>query len=484
MNAEVFETHTGIVVLVGDRAYKVKKPVVTDFLDFSSVERREQVCAREVELNRRLAPESYLGIAHFDNAGQCPAEPVIIMRRHPDSLRLTTLVATDESVGDDVDDHIVRIAETLARFHERAERSPAIDERGTPPEITALWQENLTELGRYGGTILSTERIAEVTRLAARFISGRTELFAERIADRRIVDGHGDLRADDIFCLPEGPALLDCLEFDDRLRHVDCVDDAAFLVMDLEFLGRNDLAAKFRSHYVRLTSGSEPNSLWHFYISYRAVVRAKVDCIRFDQGVTDARSDAQRHLDIALTHLRSGTVRLVLVGGGPGTGKTTLARALSERMKADVISTDDVRRELLESGIIEGSEGVFGGGLYLPDNVNAVYEHTLRRAATALARGRSVILDGTWRDAGQRLRAAKVADEYSCPTVELVCEAPLSEAMDRISRRSGSTSDATPAIAAAMASDDHSWSTAHRIDTTRSLAESVHDAYELCCRAT
>lgn len=478
MNAEICETHTGLVILVGDRAYKVKKPVVTDFLDFSSVERREQVCTREVELNRRLAPESYLGIGHFDNAGQCPAEPVIIMRRHPDSLRLATMAAT----GEPVDDHILRIAEVMARFHDRAQRSRVIDACGTAPEITKLWQENLTELRRYGGTVLSAEGTAEVGRLATRFLSGRTDLFAERVVERRIVDGHGDLRADDIFCLPDGPALLDCLEFDDRLRYVHCVDDAAFLVMDLEFLGREDLAADFMSHYLRLTTESAPESLWHFYISYRAVVRAKVDCIRFDQGIPDARADAQRHLDIALTHLRKGTVRLILVGGGPGTGKTTLARALSERVKAEVISTDDVRRELLRSGSIKGSEGVFEGGLYLPDNVRAVYDHVLRRAATALGHGRSVILDGTWRDPGQRLRAREVADEYSCPTVELVCDTPLLEAMDRISRRSGSTSDASPAIAAAMAADEYAWSDSHRIDTTRSLADSVDQAYRLCCQ--
>lgn len=480
MSVEICETHTGLVVLVGDRAYKVKKPVVTDFLDFSSVERREQVCAREVQLNRRLAPDSYLGVGHFDNAGQGAAEPVIVMRRHPDSLRLATMVAA----GEPVEEHLASIAETLARFHDRAERSTAIDAYGTADKITELWQENLTELRRYGGTVLSEDEIAEVTTLATRFLSGSADLFAERVAERHIVDGHGDLRADDIFCLPDGPALLDCLEFDDRLRSLDCVDDAAFLVMDLEFLGRDDLAAEFMSQYVRLTTGAAPKSLWHFYVSYRAVVRAKVDCIRFDQGITDARTDARHHLGIALAHLRAGAVRLILVGGGPGTGKTTLARALSERMHAAVISTDDVRRELLESGAISGSKGVFAGGLYLPDNVNAVYDQVLRRAAVALTHGRSAILDGTWRDPDHRRRAYAVADEYSCPAVGLVCEAPLPETMDRINRRTAGSSDATPGIAAAMADDEYSWSGAHLIDTTRSVGDCVDELYEFCRQAT
>ena len=379
--AAIRETHTGLVVLVGDRAYKVKKPVVTDFLDFSTSERREQVCAREVSLNRRLAPDSYLGVAHFDNAGQAAPEPVIVMRRYPDSLRLSTMAAAGEPVDDD---HIVRIAEALARFHVDAERSPAIDACARVPAITRRWDENVVELRRYVGTVLSADRVSEVARLAIQFMAGRAVLLAERITDHRIVDGHGDLLADDIFCLPDGPVLLDCLEFDDRLRYVDCADDAAFLAMDLEFVGRKDLADEFISHYLRLTGDPVPKSLWHFYIGYRAVVRAKVDCIRFDQGEAGAIADAQHHLDIALDHLRAGTVQLILVGGGPGTGKTTLARTLAKRMGAQVISTDQVRCELRESGDIDGQEGIVNAGLYSPDKVQAVYDIVLQRAGSGV----------------------------------------------------------------------------------------------------
>jgi aminoglycoside phosphotransferase family enzyme/predicted kinase len=477
--AAIRETHTGIVVLVGDRAYKVKKPVITDFLDFSTPERREQVCAREVVLNSRLARDSYLGVAHFDNLGQAAPEPVIVMRRYPDSLRLSTMAAA----GEPVERHIVRIAEALARFHDEASRSRAIDACAKVPEITRRWEENITELRRYLDTVLSTECLSEVARLATQFISGRSDLFEERIADRRIVDGHGDLLADDIFCLPEGPALLDCLEFDDQLRYVDCVDDAAFLAMDLEFVGREDLADEFTSHYLRLTGDPAPKSLWHFYIAYRAVVRAKVDCIRVDQGAAGAVADAQHHLDIALARLRAGTVRLILVGGGPGTGKTTLAHALAESLGAEVISTDEVRRGLRESGDIDGPEGMLNAGLYSTDNVQAVYDTVLRRASLALVRGRSVILDGTWRDPRQRQRARDVANEHHCPTVELACIVPLSDAMGRLSARPPSSSDATPHIAAAMGTDEHQYSGMHHVDTARPPGDSAAEAYELCCLA-
>jgi hypothetical protein len=143
---------------------------------------------------------------------------------------------------------------------------------------------------------------------------------------------------------------------------VDVIDDVAFLAMDLEFLGRPDLGDHFRDRYLALSGDDAPESLWHFYIAYRAVVRAKVDCARYTQGHPEAAADARRHLDIARSHLRAATVRLILVGGGPGTGKTTLASSLSESIGAVLISTDDVRAELAIRGDISGKPGALGEG--------------------------------------------------------------------------------------------------------------------------
>lgn len=479
LDARVRETHTGLVVLVGDRAFKVKKPVATDFLDFSTAESRERACANEVRLNSRLSPESYFGVGHFTDPDTGAAEPVIVMRRYPDSARLASLVRS----GRPVHDHLDALAERLADFHRDSPRSATVDACGGADSIAKRWQENLDELDRQVGTVIGADPIRAVRRLADQFIAGRAGLFAQRISERCIVDGHADLLTDDIFCLPDHLAILDCLEFDDKLRYVDGIDDAAFLAMDLEYLGRDDLGDYFLDAYRRHAADRAPRALRDFYIAYRAVVRAKVDCVRTAQGHAEAATDAQRHIEIALRHLRSGAVRLVIIGGGPGTGKSTLARALADPLAAEVISTDDVRREMLKAGAITGTAGAFNAGLYAPANVAAVYDEVLRRADAALSRGGSVILDGTWRDPGQRERARAVAERASCPVVELRCSTPLDEAATRVQTRKATTSDATPEIAAAMSEHFETFSDGHFIDTRRPLADSVAEAQQICCLA-
>jgi aminoglycoside phosphotransferase family enzyme/predicted kinase len=475
---ELHETHTGIVVLIGNRAYKVKKPVVTDFLDFRTSDRRERACVQELALNRRLAPDSYVGLAHLSDPQGGPPEPVIVMRRYPDACRLATMVRN----GENVDAPLLAIAEILAHFHATAGRGPIIDAQAGVTAVTARWQANLAELDLFADTGLLAESLHEVRRLATQFIDGRSTLFTQRVSDHRIVDGHADLLADDIFCLPDGPALLDCLEFDDHLRYVDGIDDAGFLAMDLEFLGRKDLGDDFLGHYQRLSGDSAPQALTDFYIAYRAVVRAKVDCVRYTQGHHDSIADAQRHIDIALEHLRAGTVRLILVGGGPGTGKTTLARSLADRQRAQLISTDDVRRNLEQSGAIAGTTGILDTGLYSAGNVAAVYDAVLNRARRHLSSGRSVILDGTWRDPGQRARARELAKQTHSSTTELACTMPLLEATARIRSRRNTTSDATPEIATAL-TDEGTWHGDVPIDTGRPLADSLAEAHEACCLA-
>ena len=479
---DVHETHTGVVVLAGDRAYKAKKPVLTDFLDFRTPQQRERACLREVELNSRLSAGSYLGVAHLDDPAGGPAEPIVVMRRYRDDGRLASMVTRGEPVEDLLD----AIAGVIARFHAQAERSRLIDDQGKVDAIDRRWRENLLELHRYAGmgiSGISDESVGRIQHLAAEFISGRAPLFTRRIDEGCILDGHGDLLADDIFWVDGEPALLDCLEFDDQLRYIDRIDDAAFLAMDLEFLGRRDLGDHFLERYVAQSADQAPTSLRDFYIAYRAVVRAKVDCVRLSQGNTDAAADAARHLALAAQHVENGAIRLALIGGGPGTGKSTLARALAQKVGAQVISTDDVRRELRDSGAITGDVGVLDAGLYSRDNVTTVYDLALRRASGCLGNGQSVILDGTWRDPQLRADAHRLAAQTHSAVVEVMCSAAVDMAAGRIETRQPGNSDATPEIARALAARHNDWETAHRMDTSRRLENSLQATHDIWRRA-
>src|SRR3954469_7490117 len=182
LDAQVHETHTGVVILLGEKAYKVKKPVTTDFLDFSSLDSRQHACEREVVLNRRLAPQSYLGVAKYSGPAGEQSEPVIEMRRYPDATRLASLV----EAGEPVLQHLCVIAEMLATFHREAARGPAIGAGGRADAISGRWHQNLAELEQHGVGIVERETVAQVKRLVDQFIAGRAALFEERLTEGRI----------------------------------------------------------------------------------------------------------------------------------------------------------------------------------------------------------------------------------------------------------------------------------------------------------
>jgi len=302
--------------------------------------------------------------------------------------------------------------------------------------------------------------------------AGRQVLLAERAAAGLVVDGHGDLIADDVFCLPDGPRVLDCLEFDDRLRWVDVLDDVAFLSMDLESLGRPDLGALFLASYHELGGARAVPSLEHHYVAYRAFVRAKVACIRAAQGDPSAAADARAHLELALRHARASDVSLVLVGGAPGSGKTTLAGGLADELGAVLLSTDLVRREL----------GTPPDERYGPAAKAATYTELLRRAGLALARGEHVVLDATWGRGAHRAAAQAVAERTSSRLVALECHVRADIAAARAQARLAAgegPSEAGAVVSRALAAERDPWLDAARVDTTGDPATSLALARDL-----
>ena len=480
--ASVVETHSGVVFFVGDRAYKLKKPVRFGFLDFSTRGARQAACLREVELNRRLAPDVYLGVADITGPDGTAVDHLVMMRRLPDERRLSTLVAS----GAHVEEHLWRLAHLLAAFHARADTSPAITETAGPDALRRRWEANATEMRRFAGTVIDAKTAERVTWLAGRYLDGRLPLFAARAADGRARDGHGDLLADDIFCLDDGPRVLDCLEFDDHLRWDDVVGDVAFLAMDLERLGRPDLAERFLYDYRDASGDNWPQSLADHHTAYRAHVRAKVACLRWEQGDEASAGEAARLLDLARAHLERGRVRLVLVGGLPGTGKSTLARGVGDALGAVVLRTDELRKERAGIGPGERAAAPLDEGIYRPAATADTYTALLGEARSCLGSGLSVVLDASWSDEAWRAQARRLAVDTAADVDELHCVVPAAVADRRLTDRAGrgdDASDATPAIAHAMAEVEAPWPTAVEVDTEPAPDVVLHSVVDLLTAA-
>jgi aminoglycoside phosphotransferase family enzyme/predicted kinase len=362
-----------------------------------------------LELNRRLAPDVYLGVVEVTGVDGRPCEHVVVMRRMPEERRLATLLGT----GVPLDGPVRALARMLAAFHANARRDPQITAEGGREALRARWTDSFGELQRFRGTVLDDALVAELERRALRFLDGRAPLLAARQRAGRIVDGHGDLLTGDIFILDDGPRVLDCLEFDDRLRYLDGLDDAAFLAMDLEYRGAAELGSRFLDWYAEFAGDPAPLALRHHYIAYRAVVRAKVACLRSEQGdvsVQDkSREQAQRYADIAARHLRAAEVRLVLVGGLPGTGKSTVSDALAGELGMVVLSSDRVRKELHGLAPHQSAAAPYQQGLYSPAATERTYTELLARAGRCLVQGESVVLDASWTQATHRAAAAELA---------------------------------------------------------------------------
>ena len=448
------ETHISTLAFQGDRVYKLKKDVHYPFIDLSTPELRLADCEREVTLNRRLAPDVYLGVEAVTDHDGNAVDHVVVMRRMPEDRRLSSLVEGGDPVA-----CLGRLAKLIATFHERAPTGDAIDAAATRDAVAELWERELAE---YPGPS------AEIADLVQNYMTGRAALFDARIAAHRARDGHGDLLADDVFCLLDGPRVLDCLEFDERLRFGDALADVAFLAMDLERLGRADLADRFLNEYRTARHDDWPSSLEHFYIAYRAHVRAKVAALSNDAD------GARRRLTLARDHLERGEIRLVLVGGPPATGKTTTARAIADATGWPVVRSDEVRKELAGIEVTTDAGARLDQGIYDSAWTERTYTALCDRARELLRTGsRSCSMPHGATDVGVRWpqpsRRRRRAGSSRCGA-----RAPVGVATQRAARRfigHEDASDADAAIAAAAAERFMPWPEAQVLDTTSTPAD-------------
>lgn len=434
MFTAIKETRAAVVFLIGEHAYKVKKPVNLGFADLTTLPARHAACLREVELNRRLAPDVYEGVATVLDPDGEVCEHLVVMRRLPDQRCLATMAHS----GMPVDEHLRGVARQVAGLHAKARRGPEIDREGELAALRARWISLFEQVRGQPGSPVGSSLPDQIEHLVFRFLDGRAPLFEARIAEGRIVEGHGDLRAEDVFCLDDGPRILDCLEFDERRRFLDGLDDAAFLAMDLERLAAPRLAESFLRWYVEFSGDPAPPALWHHYLAYRAFVQAKAACLRDWQGDRDAGLEARRLAELARRHLRAGAVTMVLVGGDPATGKTTLGGAIADRLGHTLLRADRIRKELAAS--LHSVDEI-----HRPEHTERTYAELLSRAERLLGLGEPVVLDASWTDEPHRAMAAQVARHTSSDLVALRCTVMPQIAAERLATREPGPSGAAMA---------------------------------------
>jgi aminoglycoside phosphotransferase family enzyme/predicted kinase len=480
--AAVLESHLSVVLLLGALALKVKKPVTLPFIDLSTRDSRRRVCKADLDLNRRLAPDVYLGVAELSAHGlpEIAGEPVLVMRRLPHDRRLSELLGGQEDLRPALND----IARQMVCLHVAQRSELDSDLLGT---TTLLWQQGLEQLLGFVPDPLDRAGLDELAALVAQFLAGRADLLHGRERRGLVRDGHGDLLADDMFCLSDGVRILDCLEFDRRLRVNDVLADVAFLAMDLELRAAPELARYFVERYREHSGETHPLSLQHHYVAYRAFVRAKVECLRYEQGAAEASARARRLLELALRHLHAGRVHLVLVGGLPGSGKSTLAAEVAasgdDEREWVLLSSDVVRRDLF-GGTSSAGAAPFGRGAYDQEHTQATYDELLRRARLALSQGRSVLLDASWTSAAHRRHAEALARECSAALTQVRCDVPVSECARRLAtRQDAHGSDADADVLRALAACADAWPEAAALPTDGSVADAAQAVIDLLARA-
>ena len=435
---DVVETHVSRVFLAGDCAYKTKKEIRLDFVDQTQAATRESLCRAEVALNARLAPHVYLGVIPIvrmpdgnyvvdgDPAAGEVVEHAVKMRRLPPERTLENLLADDRAPADAVE----RLARTLIRFHEAAAIVANERQFAGAPAVRAWWDRecaaaaNLVTPADKGGRGPALRAFIEET------ITREAPLFDERLAHGRVVEGHGDIRAEHVYLIESGDrayaeaTVIDCIEFseDFHFRYLDVGYDIAFLAMDLEALGHAEQGDEVAGRYLAAAADETLGVLQPFHRALRAYVRAKVESIRAAdpaEGAAGRRrhaSAASRLLDLATDYaVRRAPPQVIAMCGPPASGKSTVGATLAARIGAAYLASDALRKELAGIDPRTRAGAAVGAGIYSAESTRRTFAELKRRAHEHLRAGRPVVLDAMHGRVTDRATVRAIAGAHDVP---------------------------------------------------------------------
>ena len=443
---ETVATHISLIVLTGERAFKMKRAVKLPYADFSTPELRLAACRKEVELNSRTAPGLYLaarritreadGRIAFDGEGEL-IDAVVEMKRFDQSCLLDKMAAA----GTITPDLARRIAHAVARFHADA---PAVHAGAGAANLEAVLDINRAGFAESGFfDARETEALDSALRAA---LARHAALLDRREAAGKVRRCHGDLHLRNICLLDGEPRLFDCIEFNDRLATVDVLYDLAFLLMDLWHRGLSHLAGLLANRYLDETDNDDGFALLPFLMAVRACVRAHVGATQIAADGDPAgrlAGEARAYFDLATALLRPAPPRMIAIGGLSGSGKTTVADALAPHLGAPpgarVVESDRVRKALY--GV--PAETRLPQDAYRPEVSRRVYREMAARAERLLAGGGCVVADAVFDRQADRSDIEAVAAACGAPFAGVWLEADASLLRQRVGARTGGPSDAT-----------------------------------------
>ena len=469
---ELIETHISWIFLAGDFAYKVKKPVNFGFLDFSTLDKRGHFCREELHLNRRFAPALYLEVITI---GGDPDEPLlhhlpvleyaVKMRRFPQRQQLDRMLAAGKLAGT----HLDEFAAALAGIHARAPVAQQSDDFGTPEAVLDPILQNFRQISEQLPLSAMKQPLAQLENWSRETYARLRNRLAQRKSDGFVRECHGDIHLGNMVRFDNSTLLFDCIEFNAGLRWIDTMNDIAFLVMDLDDHGEQVLGWRFLNRYLE-ESGDYPGlPLLEFYKVYRALVRAKVICLRLAQpGLSRAERTADielasGYLDLARSYTVPGQPLLIITHGLSGAGKTSFVTQLAPLCSGICLHSDRERKRLFRLAPTAASHSPTGGGIYSAAGGVKTYTRLHDLAGLLLQAGITAIVDATCIKKADRKLFTRLAQRHGSRLAVLDFNLPEEELRRRVRQRHGRGKAVSEADEAVL---DHQLAVAEPLNAT------------------
>lgn len=440
----LIETHVSWVILTGEYAYKIKKPVNFEFLDFSTLAKRKYYCEKELRLGQQLTPEIYLIVVPITGTYEQPQingtgsiiEYAIKMNEFPQENLLSALLAQ----GRLTETIIEQLGALIAEFHKKTPVAPKESRFGLPKEVHTPTKQNFQQIASLLSDSTDINQLKRLETWSEQQFKQHQTLLEERKNQGFIRDCHGDLHLANIILYKNKPVLFDRLEFNEDLRWTDVIADLAFLAMDLTEKKQISFANLLINSYLHYTGDYQGLFLLPYYLAYRAVVRAKIALFRLKQDLNDnerkvIQQDYYNFIKLAEFYIRPSKPSLIITHGFAGSGKTTVAKDMVKQCGVIQINSDIVRKRLFQIPLQSKSHSGLNSGIYTAEATKKTYETLASIAETIVKAGFTALVDASFLRHSQRISFYELSNRLKVPFYILHCEASDVEIEQRIKKR-------------------------------------------------